>query len=215
MSETNRVLDYSGWRFESDFAIPGAVEARDGGGADIRVFRAPVAAEIHPGGHPVWQSDEDGGIRLLLAGIARFRILNGNLVEVAPEPGSDTAAIGLMLSGPVLAVLVRQRGLLPLDGAALAWKGGALLVAGPSGEGKSTLAACLALRGWSVLGDGVLPVRSSPAPPVLTRGWSRLRLWARAAGSLGVAYRVVFCWIYIFCPLHHAHSRGGKVKGRI
>ncbi|CCG42685.1 hypothetical protein PHAMO_400066 [Magnetospirillum molischianum DSM 120] len=42
-----------------------------------------------------------------LPGIGRFRIAEGNRVEVEPANGADPGTLGLLLSGPVLAVLLR------------------------------------------------------------------------------------------------------------
>ncbi len=184
-----RILDFAGWRFQSDFAIPGAVavESATEAAADIVITGCPVPPAGGDGtGHPVWKVAPAGQVQLDLPGIGRFLIAEGCRVAVAPAPAANLHTIGFLLGGPVLAVLLRQRGLLPVDGAALGWETGALLLAGPSGQGKSLLAAALARKGWPVLGDGVLAVAPSASQPALIRCWPRLRLWQCGARTLGI-----------------------------
>ena len=178
--------EVSGWLYRSPLMPPGAIVHDSAGVTDVTVtFGAvPTAPEELGPGHPVWRTLADKRVLLSLPGIGRFSISGGDRVEVAPADGADPTTLGLLLSGPILAVLLRQRGLLPFDGAALGWNGGAFLIVGPSGVGKSSLAAALALKGWPVLADGVLGV--SPSAGELMRGAPRLRLWRSAAQALGV-----------------------------
>lgn len=180
--------EIGGWRYRGDFMPPGAMAVDGPEGADITVTRATVpfpADEAEPG-HPIWRTLTGGQTLLSLPGIGRFKITGGNQVEIEPAASADPVTLGLLLSGPVLATLLRQRGLLPLDGAALGLNGGAVLIVGASGLGKSSLAAALAQKGWPVLGDGVLAVTPSTQHPQLVRGAPRLRLWRRTAQALGL-----------------------------
>jgi len=122
----------------------------------------------------------------------------GERVVVEPMSGASPITLGLLLGGTALAVLLRQRGLLPLDGAALGLEGGALLLVGPSGQGKSSLAAALAVKGWPILADGVLAL--DPAAGRLTRGAARLRLWSNSAAALGIDLRGA-------CPVRPGEAR--------
>ena len=185
--------EFAGWRFLSDFIIPGASVSSPASAAgaslappEVVIVRDPVpeALDAPVITHPVWQVSANGETLLTLPGIARFLISEGCRVVIEPAPGADPVTIGFLVSGPVLAVLSRQRGLVPLDGAAVGWQGGALLIIGPSGQGKSSIAASLATRGWPVLADGVLAI--SPSAPALVRGWPRLRLWRQTAQTLGI-----------------------------
>ncbi|AEO47348.1 Hpr(Ser) kinase/phosphatase [Rhodospirillum rubrum F11] len=180
--------DVSGWRYRGALVPPGAVAVDGADDADITVTLGPPAAappETGPG-HPVWRRAEDGRTLLSLPGIGRFHIEGGDRVGIEAAEGADPVTLGLLLGGPVLAALLRQRGLLPLDGAALGVEGGALLIVGASGLGKSSLAATLALRGWPVLADGVLAVAPTAPQARLLRGAPRLRLWKRSARALGL-----------------------------
>jgi hypothetical protein len=94
---------------------------------------------------------------------------------MAPHTLEDAATY---LVGPVLAFALRRRGALPLHGAALEAGGGAVLVLGTSGTGKSTLAAALALSGQRVLcDDAALLTRETGGRFVVQPGSRWIRLW--------------------------------------
>lgn len=133
---------------------------------------------------PVWSHHSDGSVVLTLPGLGSATIHGGNRVIITPAPDADAETWQLLIEGPVLAVLQRQRGLLPLDGAAVGWRDGALLIVGPSGQGKSSLAAAMAIRGFPFLADGVLGVDVSNNR--LAQGAKQLRLWRRPAEALGI-----------------------------
>jgi hypothetical protein len=102
----------------------------------------------------------------------------------APDPVlRELAWTTAASSGLVAALLVRGR--LPLHAAAVVVAGRAILIAGASGRGKSTLAAALVGAGGQVIADDMVsPVVAEgrvTATPVLPR----LRLMADAAQALG------------------------------
>ena len=93
----------------------------------------------------------------------------------------DTAAY---LLGPVLALVLRLRGVTCLHASAFAAEGSAVALVGPSGAGKSTTAAAFAERGLTVLADDVLAL-AAEGPDILAQpGYPRLRLWPDAADLL-------------------------------
>jgi len=84
----------------------------------------------------------------------------------------DTATY---LLGPVFGYLLRLRGVTCLHASAVDFGGRAVAFVGPAGAGKSTLAAALALRGYTVLSDDIVAVverdaafRAMPAYPYLS-----------------------------------------------
>ncbi|MCI5212810.1 MAG: hypothetical protein D3910_29360, partial [Candidatus Electrothrix sp. ATG2] len=89
----------------------------------------------------------------------------------------------LYLLGSCLGALLHQRGLLVMHGAAVRFKEQCVLFAGPSGNGKSTLAAAFCKRGFEVLSDDVCAVdQHLRAVP----GYPQIKLWRDAAGKLGM-----------------------------
>lgn len=99
----------------------------------------------------------------------------------APLTAADAATY---LLGPVLAFVMRLRGLVPLHASAVAIDGRAVLFAGDPGAGKSTTAAAFAALGFPVLSDDVVPVIPADAGPVASPGYPRLSLWADAAEAM-------------------------------
>ena len=78
----------------------------------------------------------------------------------------------------------------PIHAAAVAHRGHALLLAAPSGTGKSTLAYACHSAGLDLLGDDHVRVQLSPALRVW--GWpARVRLLGETAAHMGVAHPAV------------------------
>lgn len=180
----------SGWRIRpsAQFYASEAVGG-DGLDADAIVNFTQIDERAFGAGLPyggVWRLTPEFSTTLTLPGIAGFSLRDGRVVDVAKASGADLQTIELMITGPVLAALIGQRGLLALDGAAVGWRDGALLIVGASGLGKSTITAALVKRGYPVLNDGVLAVDVSVTRPMLMRTSSKLRLWQRAMRTLDV-----------------------------
>ena len=117
---------------------------------------------------------------------ARVLVENGTEVTVELAPGTNLTEARAILMSPVQAVLWHQRGLLPLHASVVRVNGGALALAGPSGVGKSTLAATLALRGHDVTADDICIIDAANGIQVLP-STSRLRLWRDALEHFGIA----------------------------
>jgi len=96
--------------------------------------------------------------------------------SVWPESSTleDTATY---LLGPVLAFLLRLRGITCLHASAFCVEGRAVALVGPSGVGKSTTAAALARRGLSVVSDDTLALEERDDNLIVHPGYPRLRLW--------------------------------------
>lgn len=82
---------------------------------------------------------------------------------------------------PIAYVLLSARHFTMLHAACVAFDGSAVLLCGPSGAGKTTLAYACAKRGWSfVTGDAVHLLRRAPEPTIIGRPFSiRFRSSAR------------------------------------
>ena len=157
-------------------------------GADVdvvvRTGEVPTALPAGAADHETWQA-EPGTLLLRAPGVARFLVRCGREVAVAPEGGS-AAAIGGVLSGPVVAALLKQRGVTTLHAAAVALPtGGAALLLGRSALGKSSLAAALLDRGCRVLADDITAVVQRGGEICVLPAFGALRLWPDAIAKLG------------------------------
>jgi hypothetical protein len=123
---------------------------------------------------------------LRIPGIGCYLVTNGEDIIVSPEPGARLLDVRAYLLGTLFVALCQQRRLLPLHGSAVSSKKGVVAFLGRSGEGKSSLAAYLAQRGFPVLADDVCLVdsgSSGPAMVIPTAPW--LKLWRNSLELLG------------------------------
>lgn len=107
------------------------------------------------------RSSDAQRIRLDVPGVGRFLIEAGHQVVAWPEAQVTAETLSQMLTGPVLALLLMQRGIVVLHGAVVAIDGRAVVILGQSGDGKSTTAAACAARGHAVLSDDLAPLEVS------------------------------------------------------
>jgi|HubBroStandDraft_6_1064221.scaffolds.fasta_scaffold80294_3 hypothetical protein len=120
-----------------------------------------------------------------IAGIARYLVTGGREIVVDPDANALPLDVRAYLLGAIFVVLCQQRGLLPLHASAIAGKSGVVAFLANSGQGKSTLAAHLAQRGFRVLADDVCLIDTAqPAAMVIpTAPW--LKLWRNSLENLG------------------------------
>ncbi len=114
-------------------------------------------------------------------------------IEVGWPPADRADDPWDFISTFVFAFALTLRGSVCLHAASVAMNGGAVLLAGPAGTGKSTLAARLSLNGWSVLTDDVAVIDRTPRGFAVRPGAPLLRprrSGLAALGSSGLA-RVV------------------------
>jgi len=105
-----------------------------------------------------------------------FRIVKGQQIIVDPLQGGDIAALRTVLTGRLMAFLLRQRGWLPLHASGVVIEGRVVLFLGASGSGKSTTAAAFYAHGYQTVTDDVAPVRVAAGKCLLRPAGSRLRL---------------------------------------
>ena len=167
----------------SDVALPELVADFDAEPADVRgrLGRIEAFSETTPGLHV------DGEDALLVVeGIGRFLCRVGREMTVEPAANVPSPNLRLYLLGSAFAVILHQRGLLPLHTNAVILEGKAIGFMGHSGAGKSTLAAWFHDRGFAVLADDVCVVTAgSSGQPLAHPGVPRLRLWRDALEASG------------------------------
>ena len=89
--------------------------------------------------------------------------------------------------GPALGVLLHQRRIITLHGSAIADQNNAYAILGWKGQGKSTTAASLYHRGYSVLTDDIVAIdMCDEENPMVMPGFFQLKLWPDAVKFLGL-----------------------------
>lgn len=102
-----------------------------------------------------WWQASPSAFRLVVEGVAVYQAEEGRRLRVQPAPAADPEKVRLFLLGSALGALLYQRGLFPLHGSAVETPWGAMVFVGPSGIGKSTLAAHFRRAGYRLISDDV------------------------------------------------------------
>jgi hypothetical protein len=156
--------------------------------ADVAVTVGPVPGEL--GGDPLgsggfWRATP-GHFLLDVPGVARYLVSHGRRLEIEPSPGAAAADVIRFARATPLAALCYQRGVLTFHAAAAARGRDAVLLAGDSTSGKSTLLAELLGRGWRLLSDDVAPITlTERGNPMVMPTSAHLVLWPDAVERLG------------------------------
>jgi hypothetical protein len=131
--------------------------------------------------------EHDGGnrCRAQLEEVGEFLISAGREILVNPLPDVEASLLRAVLLGPILCVLLRQRGLLVLHASCVEIEGQGIAFLGGSGWGKSTLAAAFQSQGHRILTDDVMPIDLSTGCPLVFPSYPQGKLWPEAATFLG------------------------------
>jgi hypothetical protein len=164
-------------------AIP-LIELPPGAGTpDVEVSIGPV--ENAPAPSEGWSVDAaPGDVRGWMPDGGAFHVSGGREIVVDPIPGADDRAIRLGIVGPLLGVILMQRGLFVLHASTVAIEGRAAAFFGPSGRGKSTLTAALTGAGHPLIADDMTVIDMSGAVPHVQPGFPRVKLWPDSASAL-------------------------------
>jgi hypothetical protein len=182
----------SGLQVCSQLELPGAIpEASQAEVADVRICRATVPVTLQGAitSAPTWEMAGESFL-LRVPGLARFLIARGREIDVELEPDArEHDATGFVL-GTCLGVLLHQRGVLVLHGAAVASDGRAIAICGASGAGKSTLAAALCRQGCAFAVDDVCVVSlNGQREPIVLADGRQLKLWQDSIVKLDLSER--------------------------
>lgn len=177
---TNHYLIF-GLQLSSDIELPELLPHPRPGVPDISVG----CTVLHEGGAEQFATGRVGAIEPLryefqIARGARFKVCDGERIEVDMTADADPSDVRVWLLGTALGVVLHQRGLLPLHVSAVAVEGVAMAFTGQSGAGKSTLAATLHRRGLPLLTDDVALVTTDEQGATLHPGFPRIKLWSDA-----------------------------------
>jgi hypothetical protein len=108
----------------------------------------------------------------------------GGWIEAWPAPGADPTELEHLWQNQVLPMALGRAGFLVFHGSAVAWEGAGLAFIGPSGHGKSTLAAAAARRGGQFLTDDALALSDEGAAFLVHPVAASIRLWGDSQQSV-------------------------------
>ncbi len=177
-----------GLSVQSQIELPELIEAIPADLSDVRItlgraLREPSAFRHCEDGFLVGRDE----ICFHVPGVATFHVTAGTTVVVQPDAKVEPSALRLYLLGSAFAAVLHQRKLFPIHASAFEKDGECIGFMGDSGNGKSTMAAMLAGRGFRLISDDVLVVRlneqgelvASPSVPIL-------KLWPQSLAPAGL-----------------------------
>lgn len=169
----------------SDVALPELAFAPDDAEADVEIrLTGQLDKDLTGFASPSEGIHAQPGCLLLhVPDVAWIRVEEGQRIWVEPAAGIDLDSVRLFVLGSGLGALLMQRGFLVIHGNAIVAGDGCIVGVGPSGIGKSTMAAGFVLRGFNVLADDVVPI---DAQGLAWPGFPRIKLWDDAARHLAV-----------------------------
>lgn len=129
----------------------------------------------------------DGGYLLRFPDYADFTVSrDGNRIVCHPAPRLPATTLGHLLLDQVLPLALSRRGALALHASAVhVPRLGTIAFVGPTGTGKSTLAAALTMHGCAVVTDDCLVVDVASGC-LAVPAYPGFRLWRDARDGLGV-----------------------------
>ncbi len=134
-----------------------------------------------------WVAEDPGGGErwtIRFAGFADFYVDRpSGIIAVYPTPALELGMISIFLAGTVLAFVLAAEGRLTLHASAIVLEGRALAIAGPSGWGKSTIAAIMCGAGADLLTDDALRVDVVESEVTCYPGTRTIRL-RQSAGAV-------------------------------
>jgi len=176
-----------GLSVESALACPELLPAEPTPAPDI-IFRCnePVhASEDRAGSRPPPKL-APGYCRSYFDALGQFEVRDGREITIEPDAGVPEDSLRTMLLGACLAILMHQRQLLVLHCSAVRSERGAVVFAGKSGTGKSTMVSAFLQRGYRILADDMLALTINEAGEVIALpGFPQVKLWADSAKALG------------------------------
>lgn len=161
--------------------LPGSAEP------DVAIRRASVPHHLDaPLGTGVLFEASPQQFLLRVEGVGRYLVRDGNRIDVDADHNAPPLQLRNLLLGPVLTALLHQRGVMVLHAAGVVGPRGAVLMAGGSGRGKSTLLAALVALGYRVLCDDAAAIRlDGQGRPFVSPGMPLAKLWRDAVAKLG------------------------------
>lgn len=160
---------------ESEFSIA-QIPQTDRRDSDVRIVRSDLSA-LAPEERKFLR---ENAVYARVAGVAVFRITDGNLIQVDPEPDCSDSRLGIFLMGSCMGAILHQRGCIPLHGSCITDGKRSILLTGDSGAGKSTLAAEFLRRGWKLITDDVSALYDTEGIPVVQSSYPSQKLWKDA-----------------------------------
>ena len=179
------------WAIPFDFPPYARIDDAVGTDADVVIVEEPVPPAA---ADAIWagplRAVTGSAITYGMPDEGRMRITDGNRIGFERLDGCTDEALRLLLMGPGAALILHQRGRLPLHGSGIVIDTpdgpAAILLVGHSGAGKSTTLGAFMDLGYPVLCDDLAAVDlDEDGRAVVYPGTQVMKVWSDSAQSLG------------------------------
>lgn len=177
-----------GLHIDSELELPELTPCRVGK-VDVVVGFGPVPEHLPAikGSGILFEAAENDFL-FKFEGVGRYRVQNGSRITIQADSKALPEDIRLVLLGSSIGALLHQRGILAIHGSAITDGRQTAIFSGPSGVGKSTLAAGLLELGLSVITDDISVItRHGKRGFGVAPGIPHLKLWKDVLDHLNQA----------------------------
>ena len=124
-----------------------------------------------------------GGMLLYWGRAGAFSIQDGGTVTFSPSPDIDEKLLRQLVLGPILGIILAQRGSSVFHASVVRGTntGHAVAFLGRQGEGKSTTAAALHAEGYHLVSDDLMSLSYDDDGPVVQPAYPNMKLWLESA----------------------------------
>ncbi|MEM6479192.1 MAG: hypothetical protein AAF647_09120 [Pseudomonadota bacterium] len=155
----------------------------------IRLGNAPERLDQAHVEHGLWSAAPDVFL-LRDPHVGGILVRDGTEIVLDPLGGADPADLRMFLCGSVMAALLQQRSIIPFHASAVRLGAGAVLFAGASGAGKSSLLAEFTQRGQACLSDDVVGVTlGAGGCPLALPSYPATKLWEDTIAHFALSQR--------------------------
>ena len=196
MQKINFRYLYINLKVDSDFELPELVADtlnEDQCDIVIEASNVPVKLDETQDTKPWFREDIRYQVRnecflLLIPGIGRFCVSNGNKIQYLIESGADDFKIRTCLLGTLMGVLCLQRKRFALHASTVSFKGVGMAFVGPSGVGKSTMVSSLINAGCELVCDDMSVVEKDTQSNkyLVHAGYPCIKLWSDTCAALQI-----------------------------
>lgn len=141
-----------GMKIESDLEFPQLVVCEDKTAVDVRITKSEISDEIRAK-WPLQKYEFGHEYSWLLNKTCQIEVYCGENITYALTGNGNPAYLQAYLLGYGMSMLALQRDMLPIHCSVVADEDGAVLIAGESGVGKSTITTAFLKAGYTLMAD--------------------------------------------------------------
>ncbi len=120
--------------------------------------------------------------------IAKYRIYDGDFIEIDLCEDADEKSVNLILNTYVLGALLHQRAQISFHGSSFILNGKGIVICGNSGAGKSSISYALCRSEGVFQNDDITPVKITPTEVIMLPLNDKIKLWEETLKKLNIDF---------------------------